>query len=203
MLNYSFNMLGYTKLFGSLVQSTIWDEDKDTRLVWITMLALKDKDHIVEGSIPGLAHSARVTVEECRKALKKLSEPDADSRTKEFEGRRIKEIEGVGWLILNGEKYRKRMGMEEMRAYKAMKQAEYRERQKKEKKSRGGTMAERLASKGDYGGEPVETLARDPLAPAPSDPVERQGLTRYCFCGNEAAEDSSFCATHQTNYEHP
>lgn len=178
-------MLGYTKLFGSLVQSTIWDEDKDTRLVWITMLALKDKDHIVEGSVPGLAHSARVTVEECRKALKKLSEPDADSRTKDFEGRRIREVEGVGWLILNGEKYKKRMGAEEMRSYKAMKQAEYRA---KEKASRGGTLAERMAAKGDYDGEPVETTDREPLDTAK--PI------RYCYCGDEVAEGKNRCESH-------
>ena len=57
-------MTGYTKLFSSILASTIWDEDAPTRLVWITLLAMSDKNRTVEGSIPGLAHQARVSLAE-------------------------------------------------------------------------------------------------------------------------------------------
>jgi hypothetical protein len=96
---------GYTKLFSSIVTSTIWRADCPTKVVWITMLALSDKDGIVEGSIPGLAHIAGVTLDECKRALDKLQSPDEYSRTPENEGRRVKAIDG-GWLILNRTKYR-------------------------------------------------------------------------------------------------
>jgi hypothetical protein len=50
--------------------------------------------------VPGLAHAARVSMDECQKALTTLLAPDQWSRTPDFEGRRIEVIEG-GWRILN------------------------------------------------------------------------------------------------------
>lgn len=111
-------MTGFTKLFSSIVNSTIWDEDAATRLVWITLLCLSDANGNVEGSIPGLAHQARVSLDETRKALKKLMAPDPDSRSKEHDGRRIEEIDG-GWLILNYTKYRKKLSADARREYQA------------------------------------------------------------------------------------
>jgi hypothetical protein len=96
---------GYTKLFGSIVASTIWREDDKTRIVWITLLALSDKDGYVAGSIPGLADLARVSIVECEQALEKLQQPDKYSRSPEHDGRRIEVVEG-GWFILNRAKYR-------------------------------------------------------------------------------------------------
>ena len=69
------------------------------------MLAMADSRGRVWGSIPGLANRARVSVEDCRSAIKFFMEPDSDSRTKEHEGRRIEEIDG-GWRLLNHGKYR-------------------------------------------------------------------------------------------------
>ena len=98
-------MSGYTKLFSTLPLSTIWKEPNETRIVWITMLALANMDGTVDSSIPGLADLARVDLDKCEAALKTLMSPDKYSRTKTDEGRRIKEIDG-GWLILNHAKYR-------------------------------------------------------------------------------------------------
>lgn len=97
-------MGGYTKLFSSIVTSTIWEEDLATRVVWVAMLAMKNWDGIVEGSIPGFARLANVTVPELEKALKVLMSPDPYSRTPDNEGRRIEAIAG-GWLVLNHENY--------------------------------------------------------------------------------------------------
>lgn len=118
-------MTGYTKLFGSIVASTIWREAKETKIVWITMLAMAGKTGIVEASIPGLADFARVSLEECEKALKVLSSPDPFSRTKDHEGRRIKAIDG-GWLLLNHAKYRAKMSAEDKAAYQRAYMAKYR-----------------------------------------------------------------------------
>jgi hypothetical protein len=105
---------GFTKLFGSLIHSTIWREPDHVRLVWITMLAIVNRNGVVEASLPGLADAARVTVEQCEEALTKLSSPDKYSRSKVHEGRRILEIDG-GWQLLNYESYRKRMSAEDQK----------------------------------------------------------------------------------------
>lgn len=95
----------FTKLFSSITESTIWQEDDKTRLVWITMLAMADRQGRVWASIPGLAHRARVPLHACRTALRKLAAPDKDSRTPDHQGRRIEAIDG-GWILLNHAKYR-------------------------------------------------------------------------------------------------
>jgi hypothetical protein len=120
----------FTKLFSSITESTIWCEDAEVRVVWITMLAMCDKNGRVWGSIPGLANRARVSIEKAEEALLKFLSPDPYSRTKEHEGRRIEEIDG-GWRLLNHEKYRAMRDEEERKAYKrewiANKRAEERE----------------------------------------------------------------------------
>jgi hypothetical protein len=95
----------YTKLFSSIVTSTVWQSDPETKIVWITMLALADRHGEVQGSIPGLAHIAGVSLEGCKRALERFQQPDEYSRTKDHEGRRIEEIDG-GWALLNYAKYR-------------------------------------------------------------------------------------------------
>jgi len=109
---------GFTKLFNTIVTSTIWSEDDKTRIIWITMLAIADSDGIVSASIPGLAKVANVSVEDTEKAIKNLKAPDPYSRTTEFEGRRIEDVDG-GWMVLNYVKYRRMLSEEERREYKA------------------------------------------------------------------------------------
>lgn len=122
-------MNGYTKLFSSILDSSIWTESKETRLVWITMLAMADREGRVDAAVPGLADRAKVSLPECIAALKLLSEPDQWSRSSENEGRRIQAVDG-GWIILNHGKYRAKLSLEERRAYLAKKQAEYRAKKK-------------------------------------------------------------------------
>lgn len=120
---------GFTKIFESLLDSTVWQESKETRLVWVTMLLMKNRNHVVEASVPGLAKRAGVTLAECEAALERFRQPDPYSRTKDYEGRRIEDVAG-GWKILNGEAYRQRMSPEERRAYQAAWMKEYRKRKK-------------------------------------------------------------------------
>jgi len=69
------------------------------------MLAMADADGHVAASVPGLADRARVPLEDCLKALDAFRAPDEWSRTKEFDGRRIVDVDG-GWQLLNHAKYR-------------------------------------------------------------------------------------------------
>src|SRR3990167_2704984 len=122
-------MSGYTKLFNSILASTVWRTDHTTRIVWITMLAMADKRGQVDASIPGLADFARVTLAECEAALATLAAPDRYSRTQILEGRRIQERDG-GWCIVNHGKFRAALNADERREYLRTKQAEYRRKQK-------------------------------------------------------------------------
>ena len=120
----------FTKLFSSITASTVWAEDSDTRVVWITMLAMADRRGRVWASIPGIAGIARVSVPAARKAIAKFLAPDPDSRTKTDKGRRIEEIDG-GWRLINYVKYRELQDDEERREYFRVKKAESREAVKK------------------------------------------------------------------------
>ena len=116
----------FTKLSSNIVASSIWQESDHVRLVWITMLFMKDKNGEVKASIPGLAHLARVPLAAAEEAVNKFLAPDPYSRTSDHEGRRIEPIDG-GWRILNHFKYRDMRNVEERREYKTQKQREYRE----------------------------------------------------------------------------
>lgn len=118
-------MHGFTKLFGTIVTSTIWREDDRTRILWITLLALSDRLGNVSASIPGLAALANMDVASCEAALDKLKSPDPYSRTKDFGGSRIKDIDG-GWHILNYVKYRELGNRIERTEYLRGKQREHR-----------------------------------------------------------------------------
>jgi hypothetical protein len=122
-------MSGYTKLFSTILASTVWREPNHVRIVWITLLAMADRDGVAEGSIPGVADFARVSIDDCRDALNRLADPDRDSRSQDFEGRRIEPIAG-GWLLLNHAKYRATINRDERREYLRIKKAESRARQR-------------------------------------------------------------------------
>lgn len=120
----------YTKLANSILTSTVWMESDQTRIVWLTLLAMCDKNGEVQASVPGLANVARVSVESCEKAMQLFLSPDPYSRTKTDEGRRIEEIDG-GWMVLNHEKYRDLASDSDTKKKAAERQRRYRERMKR------------------------------------------------------------------------
>ena len=125
-------MSGFTKLFSTIVHSTIWEEQLHVKVVWITMLALSDRNGRVFASVPGLATASRVTLPQCIEALERLSGPDEWSRTKTEEGRRIEAIDG-GWRILNYLKYREKRDDDERRLQTREAVRRYREKGKPSK----------------------------------------------------------------------
>jgi len=128
-------MNGYTKLFSSIIHSTIWREADHIRLIWVTMMAMADRYGIVGASVPGLADAARVSIQECEDALAKLMSPDKYSRSKDFDGRRIEEVDG-GWVLLNHGKYKDLMSKDDQKAKAAERQRRKRERDKESREER-------------------------------------------------------------------
>lgn len=122
-------MVGFTKLFHSITTSSIWNEDDKTRLVWVTMLALCDPDGVVRASIGGLAHASRVSKEDCQRAIDLLLSPDTDSRSEQFEGRRIEKVDG-GFYVLNYLKYRECRDEKDRKEYMREYMREYRKQGK-------------------------------------------------------------------------
>ena len=118
----------YTKLFHKILRSSIWDKDDRTRLVWITLLAMRDSSGVIESTMNGVARAARVPEADCRKAIEEFLKPDPESLTTKHEGRRLEVVEG-GWRLLNHEKYVQLMGREHQRAYWRDKKAEQRQRE--------------------------------------------------------------------------
>lgn len=106
----------FAPLFSLVVKSSIWDEDDATCKVWVTMMALKDADHVVRLTAYQLGRECRKTEQEVLDALLILASPDRKRiEPQEFEGRRIKKVED-GWLVLNGQKYKEMMMKETLRA---------------------------------------------------------------------------------------
>lgn len=119
----------FTKLFSCILDSTIWQEPPQTKILWITMLAMSDRNGEVHASVPGLAKRAGITLEECERGIACLMAPDPYSRTKDHDGRRVGTIDG-GWALLNHAKYRALLSAEERREYNRQKQAEHRANKK-------------------------------------------------------------------------
>lgn len=108
----------------------MWREPDYVIKVYLTMLALKDEDHIYRGTAYALADRAKKTESEVLDALKILSSPDTLRKEKqEYDGRRIEAV-GDGWFILNGPKYREMVAIEMKRARDRRASKAYRDRKK-------------------------------------------------------------------------
>jgi len=120
-------MSGFTKLVPEIIQSSIWNESSDIRIVWIAMLATKDQDGYVRGDAQTIARMANVPLESAITALDKFQQPDSNSHTATDEGRRIEKADG-GYMVINHDLYRE-IGMSESnREYWREKQRIHREK---------------------------------------------------------------------------
>lgn len=96
----------YNKLYTKILDSSIWLEPNPTRIVWITFLAAMDEDGFAQfSSVRNLANRAMVTAEDAEAAVATLEAPDAESASKDHDGRRIERVPG-GWMVLNAGLYR-------------------------------------------------------------------------------------------------
>lgn len=122
--------MGFVKLDCGMLDSTIW-VDREARELFITALlmavpyelkepskqlkvrSLEETGFVVpagwygkvEASGSGIVRRAGMELETGLSALERLGEPEPDSRTPDFDGRRLVRIDG-GYLALNFQKYR-------------------------------------------------------------------------------------------------
>lgn len=126
-------VFSWTPLFSTIIDSSVWRTSKETRLVWITLLAKKNRDGFVRAALWALARDAGVTEDECRDAIRVLESPDPESHCCQDEGRRIRPVDG-GWVVLNHHLYRDMISRANQRAKQAAWQKEYRKRRKRSEK---------------------------------------------------------------------
>lgn len=94
-------------MFSEMLTSSVWlTTNKDTKLLWMTLLMAADKNGIVSTGMVGLASMATLSYEEAEKAMEVLMSPDPRSKTPDMEGRRVIKIDGGTWQIVNYVKYR-------------------------------------------------------------------------------------------------
>ena len=121
----------YSKLYSSIILSSVWAEDNPTRILWITLLASADPEGYVFGAAVGLAHAARLSLDETKLALDRLESPDPQSadlvECPDNEGRRIETVAG-GWRLINYARYRDRMTADDRRQSSRERQRAWRSR---------------------------------------------------------------------------
>lgn len=97
----------FVKLDCGIIHSSLWAEDSDTKICWITLLLLADAGGFVRAAASAVAREAGISAAAGRRALDLFASPDDESRTPDNQGKRIEKVEG-GYRVLNYEKYRER-----------------------------------------------------------------------------------------------
>lgn len=135
-------MNGFALLWSKILLSSLWVHgSKDTKIVWIALLALKNADGIVQVSVSGLAKISGVSDEECQTVLDVLLSPDKDDTSGVLEGRRLLKIPG-GWQVVNNDLYR--FSTEERREFWRVTKAEQRAKKDATDKARADARAKKL-----------------------------------------------------------
>ncbi len=118
--------MGFTKLDSAIFGSSIMEEERRTKMVWVLMLAAADRDGIVDATHASLARKFNEPLEDVRFAIGVLESPDPQSRSQAEEGRRLVRIDDHrdwGWRIVNYGMYRNTRDSEGRREYKTRWQA--------------------------------------------------------------------------------
>ena len=109
----------------------MWKEPLHVRVVWVTLLSLKESDQTIRLPLHKIANKANLGDDKLfMDAMKVLEEPDRETTIPQpYEGRRIRKVED-GWLVLNGKHYQDLMEDLNRKARLRRAQASWRERQK-------------------------------------------------------------------------
>lgn len=129
--------MNYAPMFSQIADSSLWEEPYHVRILFVTMMAKKQADHVVYADEYRLKKWSNLySMEEVMDALDILSSPDPKRPGQQFDGRRIQKVDG-GWLVLNGEYYEELMQIVNERCRKARWAREQRRKAKEAKKNKG------------------------------------------------------------------
>lgn len=122
----------WNPLDDSLLTSSLLAEGPDVVATWSLFICSADRYGETQLTVPFVASLLRISDDRAQHAFDVLAAPDARSRNKEHEGRRIVPLEDGGWLVVSHAKYREKAS----RMAAAERQARYLERMKARKKDR-------------------------------------------------------------------
>jgi len=118
----------YAKLFSRIAQSSLMEEDVETRYCFMMLLAIADSTGDVIGTDVALARAVNLPLDTFKRCVAELMEPDPDSNSQVHDGRRLVPSEnGRGYLIVNYVTYRQIKTAEEKKTY----MREYMQRRRK------------------------------------------------------------------------
>lgn len=117
-------------LWSKTLQSSLWlNGTKEDKLLWFTILMMKDKNGMVACSLLGLVDQSKLSRSECEVSLAKFLAPDKDDTSGVDEGRKLRKVQG-GWQVVNHDNYR--FSTEAKREFERLKKQEERARSKHE-----------------------------------------------------------------------
>lgn len=108
----------YAKLFSRIAQSSLMEQDVETRYCFMMLLAIADMAGDVIGTDVAIARTVNLPVVTFKRCIEVLMSPDPDSNSQAYEGRRVIPSEnGRGYNLVNYTTYRAIKTAEEKRAY--------------------------------------------------------------------------------------
>lgn len=108
----------YAKLFSRIAQSSLMEEDIETRYCFMMLMAIADSGGDVIGTDVALARTVNLPLDVFRRCIVALMAPDPDSNSQVHDGRRVVLSEsGRGYLIVNYCTYRAIKTADEKKAY--------------------------------------------------------------------------------------
>ena len=119
----------YVPLLKSMLTDFVWDEDDDTRIVWVTLHLMADDHGYVPALDNGIAHEARKSVEVVTEVMVKLCKAKHDPRNPTDNGQRVWRVSG-GYFIPSIPKIREKIRLQD-RSRAAARMARMRERKNK------------------------------------------------------------------------
>ncbi len=123
----------FAKVFGQIFDSSI-AEDYNCRRMFMDLLVLADPTGAVDMTHEAISRRTNVPIEEVAKYIGQLCEPDAKSRSRLEEGKRLVPLDknrDWGWQIVNYQHYRRLKDEESRRSY--FRDAQRKSRAKKKK----------------------------------------------------------------------
>jgi uncharacterized phage protein (TIGR02220 family) len=123
-------ILMYAKIFKSMFEGTLRGKP-DPQLVFVNLMTHADKEGFVDRHFKAISDETGIPIERVEAAVTELESPDPESRSPDFEGKRLERIDEHrrwGWRIVNYRKYREMQDGESRRESQRLRQQACRDR---------------------------------------------------------------------------